>query len=84
MLFDITSESTSKEFLCDFLGIDSEIVNQYIKKCNNDICVDTFLEYANRSLENKDIDDLQLAVVHVTTNNDECQTIREIGLVKQS
>lgn len=81
MLFDITSESTSKEFLCNFLEIDSTIINQYIEKSNNGICVDTFLEYAHRSLEDKNIDDLYLSVVHVTTNNDECKTIRESGLV---
>lgn len=51
MLFDITSVPTSKEFLCNFLKIDSEIINQYIGKSNNDICVDTFLEHAHRSLE---------------------------------
>lgn len=81
MIFDITSEVTSIKFLCDFLEIDSEVVKQYIEKINNDICVDTFLKKADRYLEDRDVDDLYLSVVHVTTNNDECQTIKEIGLV---
>lgn len=81
MIFDITSKSTSMEFLCDFLEIKIEVIKQYIEEITDDICVDTFIEQVDRSLDDKDINDLHLLVVHITTNNDECQTIREIGLV---
>lgn len=81
MIFDITSQSTSIEFLCRFLEIDSEEINTFIENTNDYICVDSFLDYIGRSLENRDISDTQLSVTHITTNDDECQTIKDIGLV---
>lgn len=81
MIFDITSEATSMDFLCEFLEIGNEVVKQYIEGITTDIDVDVFLKKVNRSIEDRNIDDLSLSVVHVTTNDDECQTIKEIGLV---
>lgn len=81
MIYDITSQLTSREFLCSFLEIDNKEVDGFIGKANDDICVDSFLDYVGRSLENRDISDIYLSVIHITTNDDECQTIRDIGLV---
>jgi hypothetical protein len=30
MRFDVTYEMTSKSFLCDFLDIESKVINEYI------------------------------------------------------
>ncbi|WP_425446651.1 hypothetical protein [Dethiothermospora halolimnae] len=81
MIFDITSQLTSREFLCSFLEIDNKEVDTFIEKVDDHICVDSFLDYVGRSLENRDISDMYLSVIHITTNDDECQTIRDIGLV---
>jgi hypothetical protein len=81
MIFDVTSEMTSRIFLCDFLDIESKGINEYIEMSNDDIYVDEFLEFVERSLEDRNIDDIHLSVLHVTTNNDECNTILDIGLV---
>ncbi|MDD4761177.1 MAG: hypothetical protein PHU66_10270 [Bacteroidaceae bacterium] len=81
MIFDLTSEQTSKNFLCEFLNITSEAIDQYIFQCEKDVCLDDFLQCVDRSIENKDINDIKLAALHITTNDDECQTIRDIGLV---
>ncbi|MGB3367656.1 MAG: hypothetical protein WBA54_09210, partial [Acidaminobacteraceae bacterium] len=81
MVFDVTSEQTSKKFLSDFLDIDEKKINDFIQNATDDIFVDEFLEYIDRTLVERDIDKLSLAAIHITTNDDKCQSIREIGIV---
>lgn len=81
MLFDITSKQSSIKFLCDFLDSSREIIEGYIDQNKDEVCVDGFLEYTDTSLVTKNIDSIFLSVIHVTTNDDECRSIKENGLV---
>lgn len=81
MIFDITSHKTSKKFLVEFLDIDIRQINEFIEMTTDFIYVDEFLEYIDVNLEEKNIDDLLLTVLHLTSNDDACETIKEAGLL---
>lgn len=81
MIFDVTTEHTSKKFLSEFLDIDIKQIDDFIQNATDDIFVDEFLEYIDRTLVGRDIEKLSLAAIHITTNDDNAQSIQDIGLV---
>ncbi len=77
--FDITNPDISYEWLHTVLDIKKgDLVSDYILECNNDF--DTFFEKHLFEIKNMDIKQLELVVIHVTTNNDGCAEIRKNGL----
>lgn len=81
LIFDITSEESSRNFLKDFLSIDDEQMSDYVETAHEGVDVDEFIERVNLDLEELDVDKILLSVLHITTSNDECRSIKEIGLL---
>lgn len=77
--FDITNPDVSYEWLHTVLDIKKgDLVSEYILDCNNDF--DIFFEKHVLEIKNMDIKQLELVVIHVTTNNDNCAEIKKNGL----
>ena len=81
MIFDITREESSKKFLSDFLNIEIREIDNYIKSAVDNVFLDEFLEYVDRILPERKIEKLLVAAIHITSNDDKSQSIRDIGLV---
>ncbi len=81
VIFDITTYESSIKFLEEFLNIDSETIYNFIKSNPNDIYVDDFIEINTIDLESLTIENIEAVVLHVTSNDDECESIMKTGLM---
>jgi hypothetical protein len=79
VLFDITTFDETMKTLKQVFGIDDGFILEYIKR-ENSTCVD-FLNYL--SVDKGSFSELEFIVTsfHVTTNDDDCKSLKEIGLV---
>lgn len=80
-MFNITTHEKAKEFLSSFLNIASEKIDDYILNNTKDYDVDNFLETYNIDLQKIHIENMQLTVQHVTTNDDKCGSLEKFGLL---
>lgn len=77
--FDITNPDASYDWLHSVLDIKKgDFISDYILECNNDF--DNFFEKHLNEIGHMDINQLELIVIHVTTNCDECAAITKNGL----
>ena len=81
MIFDISNEKSSKKFLAEFLDIDEKLIDYYIEGATDAYFLDEFLEKVDRSVEDKSINNLSIAALHMTSNNDQCRSIKELGIL---
>lgn len=79
MIIDMTSQDDALKTLGEYLGIDPEEIFTYIKPKSN-LTVDDFIEYFKINLDELINKELYLCCLHVTTNNDNCKSIKEYGL----
>ena len=80
-MFNITTHEKAKEFLSSFLNIASEKIDDYIFNNTKDYDVDNFLETYNIDLQKIHIENMQLIVQHITTNDDKCGSLEKFGLL---
>ena len=79
MLYDITDPDASYDWLYSVLNIKKgDLISDYILECNKDF--DTFFERHLSEVECMDINQLEIAVFHVTTNGDGCAEIKKNGM----
>lgn len=77
--FDLTNPDASYDWLHSVLDIKKgDFIFDYILECNNNF--DIFFEKHLDDIEHIDINQLELIVIHVTTNGDKCAEIRKNGL----
>lgn len=77
--FDLTNPDASYDWLHSVLDIKKgDFISDYILECNNNF--DIFFEKHLDDIEHIDINQLELIVIHVTTNGDKCAEIRKNGL----
>lgn len=82
LLFDITSYEQSLKFLTDYLTVEPKRVIAYVEESNkDDYDVDDFIETFKISLDELEIENIDAAVFHVTSNNDNCNSIKMTGLL---
>ncbi|MEH7114563.1 hypothetical protein V7124_19685 [Neobacillus niacini] len=79
ILFDITTFNETMKTLKRMFGIDDEFILEFIKRENN--TVHDFLNYISADKESISELDIIVTSTHVTTNDDECKSLKEIGLV---
>lgn len=71
MLYDITNPDKAYEWLYSTLDIkQGELVEEYILKCDNDF--DKFFELHINEIEKMNINELEIIIFHVTSNDDGC------------
>lgn len=77
--FDITNPDTAYEWLYSILDIkQGDLIEDYILKCNNDI--DMFFKAHIEEIERIDLNKLELVAIHVTSNDDNCRSLKKHGL----
>ena len=77
--YDITNPDASYEWLYSILNIKKgRFISNYVLECNNDF--DVFFVKHLDEIEAMDINQLELVVIHVTTNGNDCAEIRKNGL----
>jgi hypothetical protein len=85
LLFDITTKEKAYEFLTEFLNIERYIIEEFIFKNPNDYNIEDFISYLeptnNIKLKDININDLEMVVMHITTNDDNCKSINKYGLM---
>lgn len=76
--YDITNPDASYEWLHSILNIKKgSFISDYVLECNNDF--DLFYKKHLDEIEQMDINQLELVVIHVTTNGNDCAEIRKNG-----
>lgn len=79
MIIDMTTPNNAVMSLGEFLNIYPEDILEYVA-INKDSTVDDFIEHFNINVEELLGKELYLSCLHVTTNNDECKSIKQYGL----
>ena len=80
MVYDITTSGAAITWLLQALDIDfSELIAAYFSKGHRD--VDGFIEKYSEKIKAIDITDLEIIALHITTNSDNCATIKELGIL---
>lgn len=78
-MYDITNPDVAFEWIQSVLEIDGEnFVEEYIINCGNDF--DKFFDKNMNKIEAIDINKLEIVVIHVTSNNDNCAEIKKNGM----
>ncbi|MUG46314.1 hypothetical protein [Paenibacillus woosongensis] len=81
MRFDLRTIDGTKKFLIDWLGVDENILMNYVI-CNcNEIDVNDFCEVHGINLNEVETDHLTYVASHVTTCTDELESIKKHGLM---
>ncbi|QGH20224.1 hypothetical protein [Clostridium butyricum] len=80
-IFDITNFETALSFLCNYLAINEEQVINFITSNSKDYDIEEFIDEFSINIDSLDIDNVKAVVIHTTTNNDECNTIKKYGLL---
>ncbi|UZW13039.1 hypothetical protein OSC52_14430 [Clostridium pasteurianum] len=79
MVFDISTPDLAYEWLQEILSISGEdLIEDYIIKCNKDL--DCFIDKHLDALKAIDINDVEFAVFHVTSNSNQCAEIKQYGI----
>lgn len=81
ILFNITNNETALQFLHDLLGINEEDLLMYIWEKKTLDETNGFIQHFRIDLESLDISAVEAVSIHVTTNNDRCETIKKYGLL---
>lgn len=79
MIFDITTPDLAYEWLQEILGISGEdIIGDYILKCNKDL--DCFIDRHLDTIKAIDMNSIEFAGFHVTSNLNQCDEIKQNGI----
>jgi hypothetical protein len=81
IIYDLTTLEGTKKGLAEYLNVNENILEAYTEFCKGDYSVDDFLDFINVTDNDLLKGELLLASLHVTTNNDNCNTIKKYGLV---
>ncbi|GKU76617.1 hypothetical protein [Paenibacillus sp. L3-i20] len=81
LLFNITSFEGSLHFLKDYLEIDPKSVIEYVKSDDNDVDIDDFIDKFKISLDKLEHENIEAVALHVTSNDDDCKSIKSTGLL---
>lgn len=79
MIIDMTTPDDTLTSLGEYLDIYPEDILMYIAT-NKNLTVDDFIEHFNINIEELLGKELYLCCLHVTTNNNNCESIKEYGL----
>lgn len=79
--YDLTTFEGALESLGKYLDLTERQLGKYIAEHKNNWNVDEFLEIYNVTHEKLFENELLMISLHVTTNNDECASIKKQGLV---
>ena len=86
LLFDLTTVEKAMNSLSEFIGKDKReifmcLIKNNKKYCNDDNKIyDKFLEELNIDLDKLSLDELEIKSIHVTTGNDNGNSIKKNGL----
>ncbi|WP_270283950.1 hypothetical protein [[Clostridium] scindens] len=89
MIFDISTKESAMQFLCDFTGLSINSICDFLEQNTiiDGCCIDTTSATAENLMTQSGIDfdsldttAVKAKVTHYTSNNDNCETIRKIGL----
>lgn len=79
MVYDIASSNSAYEWVLQVLGITGEeFIEKYIVDFQKD--AEEFMEHYLEKIEAIDINKLEIVVLHVTSNSDECRAIKKSGI----
>lgn len=77
--YDITNPDAAYNWLYSVLDMkQGDLIEDYIFKCGNDF--EIFFENHIEEIKRIDINELELVAVHVTSNDDDCSSIKKYGL----
>lgn len=80
MIYDIRTVDNAKKTLATLFNCHLEVIENLVK-INKEMEVDYFLKQLNKSLNDFDLEELEIIGVHSTTNNDQCASIIKTGLI---
>lgn len=81
MLYDITHYEGAINFLKEFTQKTQDEIEGYLEKSHEDYNIYSFLEELKIDVNELCIKDLNVAILHVTTNSDENISIKRYGIV---
>lgn len=85
LIFDITTKENAYKFLYQFLNIDKETIDCFIKRNPIDYNISKFIgeieSITENKIKDKSVKDINLVVLHMTTNPDNCEAIKQYGLL---
>ncbi|MGG6362655.1 hypothetical protein ACQ5SI_26270 [Peribacillus frigoritolerans] len=81
VVYDLTTLEGTMKGLAEYLNVDENTVEAYTESCDGEYSVDEFLEFINVTEQELLNCELSLVTLHVTTNNDKCNSIKEYGLL---
>lgn len=81
IIFDVTNCESSLKFLEKFLQIDSNKIYDFIKANKEDYNIHDFIEINKIDINKLNLEEVQVVVLHVTSNNDNCEAIKKYGLL---
>jgi hypothetical protein len=78
-MFDITDPDAAYEWVLSVLGIEGgRFIEEFVINCSNDF--DKFFDTYKNKIEAIDINKLELVAIHVTSNNNNCDDIKNNGI----
>jgi hypothetical protein len=81
ILYDLTSFNGAIDSLGEYLDLTERQIGKYISEHKTSYSTVGLLDYYNIDYDKLFESDLKLVALHVTTNKDECQSIKKFGLV---
>ncbi|MBW4080263.1 hypothetical protein [Paenibacillus sp. S150] len=81
IVYDLTSINGTMKGLFDHLNINANTIKSYTKHCMGEYSIEDFLDFLNITDDGLLSGEILLVTLHVTTNNDNCSSIRELGLL---
>lgn len=80
LIYDITTVDHAISTLASLFNTSVDTVKQTIAN-HTKVDVEYFLKNINHTLDDFDLEDLEIVGIHSTTNNDQCESIKKTGLI---
>ncbi len=82
MIYDLTSFECAAKSLKEFIKIvDIRKIFHYVSSNKDNYNYVDFCEYLNIDFDGLDISNIYLKVIHISTNNNQCNDVKKIGLL---
>ncbi|WP_131080203.1 hypothetical protein [Clostridioides difficile] len=85
MLYDITSINGAYKFLSEYLEVDRDYIDLYIRRNPSKYKFKKFIEeiefIKKIKFNNLKLEDIDIILIHITTNDDDCNSIKKYGLI---
>lgn len=79
--YDITNKQKALTTLSNWLNVESKSISRYLETHTKNYSAEDFVETMGIRLDEYDLKTLNIVGIHVTSNEDECHEIKQIGLL---